>query len=106
MTLISMMISLLKTNSVSRPKGDQQLIEALGDDDQALEQLEEHLNQAMRAQLPQRIRRKPRVLAVRRGDRWSLILHCDHISLFMDLNAGSFFVTLNWDPQRTQNFIG
>ena len=35
------------------------LIEALGDGDQALEQLEEQLNRAMQAQLPQRIRRKP-----------------------------------------------
>lgn len=34
------------------------LIEALGDGDQALEQLEEQLNRAMQAQLPQRIRRK------------------------------------------------
>ena len=33
------------------------LIEALGDGDQALEQLEKQLNQAMQAQLPQRIRR-------------------------------------------------
>src|SRR5262245_36196196 len=34
------------------------LIKALGNGDQALEQLEEQLNQAMQAQLPQRIRRK------------------------------------------------
>ena len=34
------------------------LIEALGDGDQALEQLEEQLNQALQAQLPQRVRRK------------------------------------------------
>src|SRR5215475_1085521 len=34
------------------------LIEALGDGDQALEQLEEKLNQALQAQLPQRVRRK------------------------------------------------
>ena len=34
------------------------LIKALGDGDQALEQLEERLNQAMHAQLPQRVRRK------------------------------------------------
>ena len=34
------------------------LIEALGDGDQALEQLEEQLNRAMHAQLPQRVRRK------------------------------------------------
>jgi putative transposase len=34
------------------------LIEALGDDDQALEQLEEELNRALQAQLPQAVRRK------------------------------------------------
>src|SRR5215471_4322184 len=34
------------------------LIEALGDDDQALEQLEDQLNRALQAQLPQRVRRK------------------------------------------------
>jgi len=34
------------------------LIEALGDDDQALEQLEEQLNRALQAQLPQRVRLK------------------------------------------------
>lgn len=34
------------------------LIEALGDGDQALEQLEEQLNRALQAQLPQRVRRK------------------------------------------------
>jgi hypothetical protein len=34
------------------------LIEALGDDDPSLEQLEEQLNRAMHAQLPQRVRRK------------------------------------------------
>src|SRR5262252_10203834 len=34
------------------------LIEALGDGDQAINQLEEQLNQALQAQLPQRIRRK------------------------------------------------
>jgi len=34
------------------------LIEALGDDDQALERLEEQLNRALQAQLPRRVRRK------------------------------------------------
>jgi len=34
------------------------LLEALGDDDQALERLEEQLNRALQAQLPQRVRRK------------------------------------------------
>jgi hypothetical protein len=34
------------------------LIEALGDGDQALERLEEQLNRALQAQLPQRVRRK------------------------------------------------
>src|SRR5262245_5121998 len=34
------------------------LFEALGDDDQALEQLEEELNRALQAQLPQSVRRK------------------------------------------------
>ena len=42
------------------------LIEALGDGDQALEQLEEQLNQALQAQLPQRIRRKLRSRAWKR----------------------------------------
>jgi putative transposase len=46
------------------------LIEALGDGDQALEQLEEQLNQAMHAQLPQRIRRKLRSRAWEAAGDW------------------------------------
>lgn len=46
------------------------LIEALGDGDQALEQLEEQLNQALQAQLPQRIRRKLRSRAWEAAGDW------------------------------------
>jgi Transposase DDE domain len=46
------------------------LIEALGDGDQALEQLEEQLNRALQAQLPQRVRRKLRSRAWEAAGDW------------------------------------
>jgi hypothetical protein len=46
------------------------LIEVLGDGDQALEQLEEQLNQTMQAQLPQRVRRKLRSRACEAARDW------------------------------------
>ncbi|MBO0721512.1 MAG: transposase [Blastocatellia bacterium] len=46
------------------------LIKALGDGDQALEQLEEQLNQALQAQLPKRIRRKLRSRAWEAAGDW------------------------------------
>lgn len=46
------------------------LIEALGDGDQALEQLEEELNRALQAQLPQAVRRKLRSRAWEAAGDW------------------------------------
>jgi Transposase DDE domain len=46
------------------------LIEALGDGDQTLEQLEEQLNQALQAQLPQRVRRKLKSRAWEAAGDW------------------------------------
>src|SRR5215813_846345 len=46
------------------------LIEALGDDDQALEQLEEELNRALQARLPQAVRQKLRSQAWEAAGDW------------------------------------
>jgi len=46
------------------------LIEALGDGDQSLEQLEEELNRALQAQLPQAVRRKLRSQAWEAAGDW------------------------------------